>query len=94
MNSITHLSSTATSNTALAAQVFAVAAETGWPEERILFMSLARLAQYQHCLLRRNGVRTHWSATGEGATSLRGQLQALRLQWNRAGDSEIPADQS
>jgi hypothetical protein len=39
--------------------VFAVAAETGWPEERILFMPLARLAQYQHCLLRRNGVRTH-----------------------------------
>ena len=46
----------------LAAQVFAIAAETGWPEERILFMPLARLAQYQHCLLRRNGVRTHWSS--------------------------------
>jgi len=70
----------------LAAQVFAVAAETGWPEERILFMPLARLAQYQHCLLRRNGVRTHWSATREGGTSLREQLEALRLQWNRVDD--------
>lgn len=27
----------------LAAQVFAVATETGWPEERILFMTLADL---------------------------------------------------
>ena len=61
--------------------MFAVAAETGWPEERILFMSLARLAQYQHCLLRRNGVRTHWSGTGELRTSLREQLEALRVQW-------------
>jgi hypothetical protein len=67
--------------------VFAVAAETGWPEERILHMSLARLAQYQHCLLRRNGVRTHWSATIEGGTSLRDQLEALRLKWNRGGVS-------
>jgi len=74
--------------------VFAVAAETGWPEDRILFMPLARLAQYQHCLLRRNGVRTRWSATGEVGTSLREQLEALRLKWNPAGDSEDPADQS
>ena len=42
----------------LASQVFAIAAETGWPEDKILFLPLARLAQYQHCLLRRNGVRT------------------------------------
>jgi hypothetical protein len=73
--------------------VFAIAAETGWPEERILFMSLARLAQYQHCLLRRNGVRTHWSGGGTGG-SLRDQFEALRVQWNRAGDfketQEIP----
>jgi hypothetical protein len=41
-----------------AAQVFVLAAETGWPEERILHMPQARLARYQHCLLRRNGVRT------------------------------------
>ncbi len=25
-----------------------------------MFMPLARLVQYQHCLLRRNGVRTEW----------------------------------
>jgi len=67
--------------------VFAVAAETGWPEERILFMPLARLAQYQHCLLRRNGVRTHWSASGEGVTNLREQLQALRKQWAVSAES-------
>jgi cytosine/adenosine deaminase-related metal-dependent hydrolase len=67
--------------------VFAVAAETGWPEERILFMPLARLAQYQHCLLRRNGVRTHWSGTGEGGKSLRGQLEALRMRWAVSAES-------
>ena len=61
--------------------MFAVAAETGWPEERILFMSLARLAQYQHCLLRRNGVRTHWSSARSGQGTLREQLEALRIQW-------------
>jgi len=73
--------------------VFAVAAETGWSEERILFMPLARLAQYQHCLLRRNGIRTHWSAVGGGQSSLRGQLEALRLQWNGDefdGEAEVP----
>ena len=76
----------------LAAQVFAIAAETGWPEERILFMLLARLAQYQHCLLRRNGVRTHWSASGEGGTNLREQLETLRVRWNLAGDSGGPKE--
>jgi len=70
--------------------VFAVAAETGWPEERILHMPLARLAQYQHCLLRRNGVRTNWSATGEGGKCLREQLDALRTQWEScSGDAQI-----
>jgi hypothetical protein len=66
--------------------VFAIAAETGWPEERILFMPLARLFQYQHCLLRRNGVRAHWSGTGEAQTSLREQLEALRAQWGERRD--------
>ncbi len=65
--------------------MFAVAAETGWPEERILFMPLARLAQYQHCLLRRNGVRTSWSASEAGGSSLRDHLETLREQWQRAG---------
>jgi hypothetical protein len=61
--------------------VFAVAAETGWPEERILIMPLARLAQYQHCLLRRNGARTSWTKTETDGPSLGGQLAALREQW-------------
>ena len=65
--------------------MFAVAAETGWPEERILFMPLARLFQDQHCLLRRNGVRAHWSSTGEVQISLREQLKALRATWDGSG---------
>jgi len=69
--------------------VFAVAAETGWPEERILFMPLARLAQYQHCLLRRNGVRTHWSTIGTGQSTLRGQLEALRVDWMQSKKKKI-----
>ncbi len=64
--------------------MFAIAAETGWPEDRILFMPLARLFQYQHCLLRRNGVRANWSSAGGGEISLREQLEALRARWNRA----------
>jgi len=62
--------------------VFAIAAETGWPESHIIHMPLARLAQYHHCLLRRNGVRTHWSATSTAQTTLREQLEALRLKWD------------
>jgi hypothetical protein len=44
-------------------------------------MPLARLAQYQHCLLRRNGVRTSWSQTETGMLSLREQLDAIRNGW-------------
>ena len=58
-----------------------MAAETGWPEERILFMPMARLVQYQHCLLRRNGVRTGWGQAGIGAPTLREQLEELRGRW-------------
>jgi hypothetical protein len=61
--------------------VFAIAAETGWPEERILFMPLARLAQYQHCLLRRNGVRTGWSSVREDNAKL--ALEQLRQKSHR-----------
>jgi hypothetical protein len=64
--------------------VFAIAAETGWPEERILFMPLARLAQYQHCLLRRNGVRTGWMSRERCPRNAACELQALRSIW-RAG---------
>jgi len=62
--------------------VFSSAAETGWPEDRILFMPLARLAQYQHCLLRRYGVRTNWSSIEVGLSSLREQLEAMRELWS------------
>ena len=65
----------------LAAQVFAIAAETGWHEERILFMPLARLAQYQHCLLRRNGVRTGWGGMSP-ANAITTQMAQLRRQWH------------
>ena len=68
--------------------MFAVAAETGWPEEKILFMPLARLAQYQHCLLRRNGARTHWSSVGTGQGTLRDQLEALRGLWGKTSGQE------
>jgi hypothetical protein len=72
----------------LAAQVFALAAETGWPEERILHMPLARLAQFQHCLLRRNGVRTHWSRSDCAGLTLREQMEALRGRWADNGPAE------
>jgi hypothetical protein len=65
--------------------VFAIAAETGWPGERILFMPLARLAQYQHCLLRRNGVRTAWSFTGSTGNAPPQLIRLLREQWSTAG---------
>ena len=50
-------------------------------------MPLGRLAQYQHCLLRRNGVRTRWGGTGAGDFNLREQLAALRSRWNRDPES-------
>ena len=68
--------------------MLAVAAETGWPEERIIFMPLARLAQYQHCLLRRNGVRTNWGSAGTGQGTLQDQLEALRVQWKQSMNPE------
>jgi len=68
--------------------VFAIAAETGWPEDRVLFMPLARLVQYQHCLLRRNSIRTRWSTENPDSTNLREQILALRLQWRGAVDAE------
>ena len=68
--------------------MFAVAAETGWPEERILFMPLARLAQYQHCLLRRNGVRTNWGHSNTDGLDIGNQLALLRAQWSDSVDAD------
>lgn len=70
--------------------MFAIAAETGWSEDRILFMPLGRLAQYQHCLFRRNGIRTRWSNATPDGTSVKSQLQALREQWEQADTSPSP----
>jgi hypothetical protein len=53
-------------------------------------MPLARLAQYQHCLLRRNGVRTNWSRMGACESSLADQLALLRLQWRESVDCVEP----
>ncbi len=52
-------------------------------------MPLARLAQYQHCLLRRNGVRTNWSSVGIVQGTLQDQLEALRLQWKQSMNPEL-----
>jgi hypothetical protein len=61
--------------------VFAIAAETGWPEERIMFMPLARLFQYQHCLLRRNGIRTSWNILDARDSNLKEVLESMRSRW-------------
>jgi hypothetical protein len=50
-------------------------------------MPLAKLAQYQHCLLRRNGVRTRWSSSNDETASIGDQLAALRLQWRESVDA-------
>lgn len=46
-----------------------------------MLMPLARLAEYQHCLLQRNGVRTSWISAETEQTTLRDQLEALRGRW-------------
>jgi hypothetical protein len=46
-----------------------------------MFMPLARLVQYQHCLLRRNGVRTDWSAAKQ--RNLSETLERLRSEFGR-----------
>ena len=51
-------------------------------------MPLARLAQYQHCLLRRNGIRTVWSGAAAETITLKQQIEALRLQWHSPVDDE------
>ena len=44
-------------------------------------MPLARLAQYQHCLLRRNGTAVRWSNTGGVSASVLDELRVLRERW-------------
>jgi hypothetical protein len=51
-------------------------------------MPLARLVQHQHCMFRRNGVKTHWNSTEDGQVNLREQLETLRVKWGVVDDSE------
>ena len=45
-------------------------------------MPLSLLTQYQHCLFRRNGVRTSWGTIAVAQATLREQLEALRIRWS------------
>jgi hypothetical protein len=45
-------------------------------------MPLARLAQYQHCLLRRNGVRTGWMSRGAEVMRVMEAVSVLKRIWN------------
>ena len=69
--------------------VFSLAAETGWSEERIMFMPLSLLTQYRHCLLRRNCTRTVWSSVRGLVTpaNLIEHLSALKSLWMPTVDS-------
>ena len=61
-----------------------------------MFMPMARLAQFQHCVMRRNGARTVWSndvdepANG-GSRDLAARLATLREQWLGTVDSDPDA---
>jgi len=67
--------------------VFSLAADTGWSEETIMFMPMARVIQYQHCMLRRNSTRTRWSSSFPGDTgsetviSLGDRIAEIKAQW-------------
>ncbi len=47
----------------------------------MLCMPLARLAQCEHCLLRRNGVRTVWTSSQELVQEVAFEMRTLRLSW-------------
>ena len=55
-------------------------------------MSLAKLAQFQHCAMRRNAVRTRWSNdTGEHAAEpIADLLERYRLKWVES--VEVPSE--
>jgi hypothetical protein len=50
-------------------------------------MPLARLTQYQHCLLRRNAVRTEWGNKG-GMGTATDQWNAIKQAWSLHGQSQ------
>ena len=76
--------------------MLSVAAETGWSEQTIMFMPMAKLAQFQHCIMRRNGARTVWSNDVDepdngGSRDLATRLATLREQWLGTVDSDPDA---
>jgi hypothetical protein len=50
-------------------------------------MPLARLAQYQHCLLRRNGLSTSWSASPYAISAKLAFEQLKQKNWHRMFDT-------
>ena len=55
-----------------------------------MFMPMARLAQYQHCLFRRNAVRTMWcepTNSADGRESAEDEFTRMRQSWRAAVDS-------
>ncbi len=58
-----------------------------------MFMAMAKLAQFQHCIMRRNGARTVWSNDVDepddgGSRDLGERLAMLREQWLGTVDSD------
>ena len=53
-------------------------------------MPMAKLAQYQHCILRRNGVSAYWSSDpgGEAVKDVSATMEKFRLQWRAQVDAE------
>ena len=59
-----------------------------------MFMPMAKLAQFQHCIMRRNGTRTVWSLSMDdetGSRDLGERMAALREQWLGKVDSDPDA---
>lgn len=58
-----------------------------------MHMALPKVMQYQHCLMRHNGMRTRWDATwGDGpAESVAEQLAKMRDHWRKKVDEEEKA---
>ena len=55
-----------------------------------MFMPMARLAQYQHCLFRRNAVRTRWcepTNDTDGRESAEDEFNRMRQSWQASVDS-------
>jgi hypothetical protein len=60
-----------------------------------MFMPLALLAQYQHCIMRKNNTRTTWThdvdESGTPTGSLEDRMKSLREMWLGEVDSHPEA---